>query len=98
VPDRFITRKELEIVVSNLKKLIAAMSSGVESGGGGGGGGGATKFIELTDTPNSYSGQADKLVKVNSAATGLTFGRRIFASDSLPTPADGQDGDIWFEY
>jgi len=77
-------------------RIILKRSKALEEGGGGGGG--ASTFLDLTDTPNSYAGQADKLVKVNSAATGLTFGRRIFASDSPPTPADGQDGDIWFEY
>lgn len=35
--------------------------------------GGATDFLGLSDTPNSYSGQADKLVVVNSAANALEF-------------------------
>ena len=30
-------------------------------------------FLELTDTPNSYSGKENYLVKVNSAGTGLEF-------------------------
>lgn len=30
-------------------------------------------FLELTDTPTSYSGNADKMVAVNSTGTGLTF-------------------------
>ncbi len=93
---KFILDSDLDERLRIILKRIKALEEG--SGGGGGGGEGATKFIELTDTPSSYSGQADKLVKVNSAATGLTFGRRIFASDSPPTSADGQDGDIWFEY
>lgn len=37
------------------------------------GGTGITTFIELLDTPNSYSSQADKFVKVNSAGTGIEF-------------------------
>lgn len=32
-----------------------------------------TNFVALTDTPNSYSGQAGKLVRVNSASSGLEF-------------------------
>lgn len=37
------------------------------------GGGGAEEFIELTDAPSSYSGQALKLVRVNAGATALEF-------------------------
>ncbi len=40
---------------------------------GGGGGGGATAFTDLTDVPSSYSGASLKLVRVNTAATGLEF-------------------------
>jgi hypothetical protein len=28
----------------------------------------------------------------------IESGRTIFISDVSPTPADGQDGDLWFEY
>jgi len=31
-------------------------------------------FLGLNDTPSSYSGQANKVVKVNSGATALAFG------------------------
>ncbi len=41
--------------------------------GGTGGGGGSTTFLALTDTPDSYSGQAFKFVRVNSGATALEF-------------------------
>ena len=37
------------------------------------GGGGSSDFLGLTDTPNSYTGQAGKGVVVNGAATGLDF-------------------------
>lgn len=36
--------------------------------------GGASTFLDLTDTPSSYSGQAGKIVKVNSSEDGLEFG------------------------
>jgi hypothetical protein len=36
-------------------------------------GAGATTFLGLTDTPSSYSGQANKLVAVNAGATALEF-------------------------
>lgn len=39
----------------------------------GGGGGGASTFLELTDTPSTYSGQAGKYPKVNAGETGLEF-------------------------
>lgn len=35
--------------------------------------GGANEFTELSDTPNSYTGQAGKVVKVNSTEDGLEF-------------------------
>lgn len=35
--------------------------------------GGATTFLGLTDTPNSYSGQGNKYVAVNSGETALEF-------------------------
>lgn len=34
---------------------------------------GASAFVQLSDVPNSYSGQANKIVGVNNIATGLTF-------------------------
>lgn len=50
-------------------------------------------FLGLTDTPNSYSGQADRVVKVNSSANGIEFGdlvagsqsREVFTSDGATT-------------
>lgn len=39
-----------------------------------GGGGGATTFLGLTDTPDTYSGQAGKVVQVNAGGTALEFG------------------------
>jgi hypothetical protein len=40
---------------------------------GGGSGGGSTTFIGLIDVPHSYTGQANKLVSVNSGETALQF-------------------------
>jgi hypothetical protein len=39
----------------------------------GGTGSGASNFLELTDSPSSYSSQAGKYVRVNSSANGLEF-------------------------
>lgn len=36
-------------------------------------GGGAETFLDLSDTPDAYSGQALELVRVNAGATGLEF-------------------------
>jgi hypothetical protein len=49
--------------------------SGNLSWAAGGGGGGASTFLELTDTPSSYTGQAGKAVQVNSGGTALEFGQ-----------------------
>jgi hypothetical protein len=35
------------------------------------------EFIELVDVPSSYTGQANKVIKVNAAANGLEFGSAI---------------------
>jgi len=40
---------------------------------GSSGGGGVSDFLDLTDTPASYSGEANKVVAVNSSETGLEF-------------------------
>lgn len=45
----------------------------IDPDAGGGGGGGATSFVGLDDVPSSYSGQARKVVKVNTAANALEF-------------------------
>jgi hypothetical protein len=34
-------------------------------------------FTDLDDVPSSYSGQANKVVKVNAGATGLEFGQEV---------------------
>lgn len=39
----------------------------------GSGGGGATEFVDLTDVPATYVGQANKLVSVKNDETGLEF-------------------------
>lgn len=46
-------------------------ADGLQSVAGGGGGAGA--FIDLSDVPSSYSGQANKLVQVNAGESGLEF-------------------------
>lgn len=51
---------------------------------GAGGGGGATAFTGLTDAPASYSGQANKAVKVKADESGLEF-----STDAVPTVFTG---------
>jgi hypothetical protein len=43
------------------------------AGGGGGGGGGVSTFLGLTDTPSSYSGMGEYLVRVAGGETALEF-------------------------
>ena len=40
---------------------------------GGSGGGGATTFLALTDTPDDFTGEAGKILEVNSAGTALVL-------------------------
>lgn len=51
----------------------------------GGSGGGATLFRELTDVPQSYTGQGGKLVRVKADASGLEFYTLTIAEGDLPT-------------
>ncbi|MBA7513517.1 hypothetical protein ES705_05549 [subsurface metagenome] len=46
-----------------------------------GGGGGAASFLDLTDTPETYAGQALKLAKVNAGETGLDLGLLLSFTD-----------------
>ncbi|OGO08261.1 MAG: hypothetical protein A2Y61_05625 [Chloroflexi bacterium RBG_13_60_13] len=55
-----------------------------------GGGGGATNFLALSDTPDSYSGQALKTLRVNAAANAVEF--TIPPAGGFPNAAD-----IWVQ-
>lgn len=54
-----------------------------------GGGGGSSSFIELTDTPGSYSGQAGKYVRVNSSENALEFTTASGGGGSLTIKDEG---------
>lgn len=56
-----------------IKKKTEAGVESIVPLNGGGGSGGVDSFIELEDTPSSYSGQSLKGVRVNSAENGLEF-------------------------
>jgi hypothetical protein len=43
------------------------------SAGGGGGSVSASSFLDLNDTPGSYSGESEKIVRVNVGETGVEF-------------------------
>ena len=49
-----------------LKRLKEAICSDLQNAGGGGG-----SFLDLSDTPSSYVGQANKAVRVNAAELAL---------------------------
>ena len=51
----------------------------------GGSGGGATLFRELTDVPQSYTGQGGKLVRVKADASGLEFYTLTISSGDVTT-------------
>jgi len=55
---------------------------------------GVETFLDLTDTPESYTGYANKYVVVNEAETGLVFSDAIVVSGTEP-PASGT-GTIWY--
>lgn len=60
-------------------------------------GGGASAFTDLTDVPNSYSGEAGKIVQVNATEDGLEFvtsGASFALTDGLGTTANGTAVDL----
>lgn len=70
----------------------------------GGSGGGATLFTDLTDVPQSYTGQGGKLVRVKADASGLEFYTLTIAAGDLPSGidaakiADGTISNTEFQY
>lgn len=49
-----------------------------------GGGGGASDILGLSDTPSSYSGEANKVLKVNPGETAMTFEIDSVGTGSIP--------------
>lgn len=58
------------------------------------GAGGVEAFIELSDAPNSYAGQAHKLVAVNETETGVEFVDNS-SSGWRPAIRVGRDNAKW---
>jgi len=52
---------------------------------GGGGGGGSSTFIGLSDTPSNFSGQSNKLLKVNSNENALEYVDKVTANPGSTT-------------
>ena len=58
----------------------------------------STNFLGLTDvTPNSFTGQAGKVVIVNSAEDAVEFGDLSAVTFSDSAPSTPQSGDLWFD-
>ena len=57
------------VSLSSADKIHVSIAAGFT----GSGGGGSTTFVQLSDTPNSYTGAGGKIVSVKSDATGLEF-------------------------
>ena len=73
----------LQDVAKEVKSITRRVSSleRVESGVGGGGGVGS--FVELTDTPNGYSGSSGNVVTVNTNENGLEFSQSSNSGGSV---------------
>lgn len=66
----------------------------IESTASGTGSGGASTFLELTDTPATYSGQANKILVVNGTETGITFVTASGGGDMMKSIYDTDDDGI----
>lgn len=62
---------------------LNASASRVDVSLGSSGGAGASSFLDLTDTPSSYTGEALKVVRVNAGETGLEFTTLTGGGDAL---------------
>lgn len=78
-----INEQHLEDYLNRLREAVCADVESIIEDCCNGGGGGAESFLELSDTPASYAGQATKLVRVNAGANALEF----------VTPSSGPDSD-----
>jgi hypothetical protein len=93
------------VSLSSADKIHVSIAAGF-TGSGGGGGGGATTFLQLNDTPSSYSGQGGKVVSVKVDGTGLEFtstaslvGPQGPAGPTGPAGSNGSpgvDGSQWY--
>jgi hypothetical protein len=61
--------------------------------GGGGGGGGASSFLTLTDTPDTYAGQAAKVARVNAGESALEF-VAVAGTGDVVGPASATDNAV----
>jgi hypothetical protein len=80
--------------VGNALKYVRVSSDGstLEYGTGTGG---PDAFIDLTDTPASYTGEEGKVLKVNPTGTGVTFGTVAFtALSGAPASYTGAGGQF----
>jgi microcystin-dependent protein len=75
--EEIVRKTSLASKTTSLSELDDVDISGVTQTNGkyvlGSGGGGADTFLELTDTPSSYTGQALKGTRVNAGETALEF-------------------------
>jgi len=71
-----------DLTIGSLSGVLKA-SSGVVSG--------EATFLDLNDTPSSYSGTANKIIKVNSGASALEF---VEDTASIVFVADGGGAEI----
>ncbi len=80
VETTFVSGSDLSVIYTDGSTSSYVLQSGGTAGG-------ASNFIDLLDVPGSYSGQANKLVRVNPSETGLEF----FFSTSGATPIVVED-------
>lgn len=75
-------------------KSLTAFVNDLETNGGGG----SEEFIELTDTPNAYTGASGQVVVVNGAEDGVEFANASGLGDMLIATYDPQGvGDDAFD-
>lgn len=68
-----ILARQLEGYLTRLKDAVCNDLASIHEECCGGAGGGASEFVDLDDTPSVYTGEADKVVKVNAGETALEF-------------------------
>lgn len=77
-----------QFIDESVRKMGAELRRGpmaITGGGTGSGSGGSSTFLSLSDTPSSFSGEALKVVRVNSGETALELVTLAGGGDALTT-------------
>lgn len=89
IGDRAVTKKELESLARQLRNQIKAVRGHAVSWEG--------TFLDLNDTPDSFSGEASKVVSVSSDEVALEFGADLNDLEDVNAPSPSDDNILMWD-